>query len=68
MKHDHDVKIAFTTPTPGKVTKRILQWKYDLLRKAIRKVVPRNQNGLPLAGLLKQIAFSLIRLVTSTKQ
>ncbi len=39
-------KIACRTPTPGSSATRIDKWKYDLVRKAILKVVPRKGEGV----------------------
>lgn len=39
-------KVLCQTPTPGKQGVRIAKWKYDALRKAILKVVPKKVEGL----------------------
>jgi hypothetical protein len=49
-------RILCNTPAFGKKGTRIPKWKYDALRAAIRKVVPRNREGVEfrkLAGLVK---------------
>ncbi len=44
-------KIFCLTPTPGKQGTRIAQWKYDTLRRAIRKAVPKNKTGVKFMKL-----------------
>lgn len=44
-------KIVCETPTPGKEGTRIPQWKYDAVRAAIRKVVPRGKEGIESQAL-----------------
>jgi hypothetical protein len=39
------------TPTPGKQGTRIDKWKYDALRRAIRKAVPKNKTGVEFVRL-----------------
>ncbi len=51
-------KILCRTPTPGKQGTRILRWKYDAVRNAIRKIVPRRKDGVKfqhLAGRVKAL-------------
>ncbi len=50
-------KTTCRTPTPGKKPTRIDRWKYDVLRKAILKVVPKRGEGVEfgkLAPLVKK--------------
>lgn len=44
-------KVCCQTPTPGKSSTNIDQWKYDAVRAAIRKAVPRNKLGLEFRAL-----------------
>ena len=44
-------KVLCQTPSKGKSAKNIPQWKYDLLRAAIRKVVPKNKEGVEFSKL-----------------
>lgn len=46
-----DERIVCQTPTPGKTAKRIDAWKYDLVRKAILRILPRRGEGVLLADL-----------------
>lgn len=46
-----DPKVMCLTPTPGKQGTRIDQWKYDALRRAIRKAVPKNKTGVEFVKL-----------------
>lgn len=39
-------KVLCETPTPGKKPTRIDKWKYDVLREAILKVVPKEEPGM----------------------
>src|SRR5689334_666576 len=47
------------TPSEGKSAKNIPQWKYDLLRTAIRKVVPKNKTGVEFRQLFDLVANEL---------
>lgn len=47
----HETKVLCLTPTPGKQGTRIAQWKYDTLRRAIRKAVPKNKTGVEFRKL-----------------
>lgn len=44
-------KVMCLTPTPGKQGTRIDRWKYDTLRRAIRKAVPKNKAGVEFVKL-----------------
>ncbi len=51
-----EAKVLCETPTPGKAGTRIPQWKYDAVRAAIRKAVPRSEKGIEsreLPGLVE---------------
>ena len=50
-----DDKVTCRTPTPGKKPTRIDRWKYDLLRKAILKVVPKKGEGVDFWDLPRLI-------------
>ena len=39
-------KIICETPTPGKQPTRIDKWKYEVIREAILKVVPKEEPGM----------------------
>ena len=52
-------KILCKTPTPGKQGTRIPKWKYDVIRKAIRKAVPANNEGVPFKELPSLVAERL---------
>src|SRR4051794_36708187 len=47
------------TPAKGKATKSIPQWKYDVLRTAIRRVVPKNRTGIEFSKLFDLVAGEL---------
>jgi hypothetical protein len=51
----NEAKIVCETPTPGKKGTRILQWKYDVMRVAIRKVVPRSKDGIEFRDLANMV-------------
>ncbi|MBL8177799.1 MAG: hypothetical protein JNK48_24185 [Bryobacterales bacterium] len=57
MKNEEKVHCA--TPTPGKKGTWIAKWKYDAVRKAIRKVVPRNQQGVAFEDLPEMVEAAL---------
>jgi len=44
-------KILCLTPTPGKQGTRIARWKYETLRQAIRRAVPKNKIGVEFVKL-----------------
>jgi hypothetical protein len=44
-------KILCLTPTPDKQGTRIARWKYETLRRAIRKAVPKNKTGVEFVKL-----------------
>lgn len=53
---DFEEKVVCRTPTPGKQSTNIPRWKYDAIRMAIIKAVPKTGEGIPfrdLAGLVK---------------
>ncbi|MCB2156099.1 hypothetical protein KQI84_14580 [bacterium] len=39
-------RVVCETPTPGKKPVRIDRWKYDAIRKAILKSIPRHSEGV----------------------
>ncbi len=47
----HEEKILCLTPTPGKQGTRIDRWKYETLRRAIRRAVPKNKTGVEFVKL-----------------
>jgi hypothetical protein len=44
-------KVLCLTPTPGKQGTRIDRWKYETLRRAIRRAVPKNKIGVEFVKL-----------------
>lgn len=52
-------KVLCRTPTPGKQGVRIPAWKFDLVRKAILKSVPRNKKGVPFKDLSGLVAGNI---------
>ena len=44
-------KILCRTPTPGKQGTHIAKWRYDTVRRAILKAVPRNSTGVRFGDL-----------------
>jgi hypothetical protein len=48
-------KILCKTPTPGKQGTRIPRWKYDAIRRAIRKAVPASKQGIPFKELPSRV-------------
>jgi len=48
---NREEKILCLTPTPGKQGTRIDQWKYETLRRAIRRAVPENKTGVEFVKL-----------------
>ncbi len=51
------LKVVCETPTAGKQGTRIAKWKYDAVRTAIRKAVPKSKDGVEfqhLASMVKQ--------------
>lgn len=47
------------TPTPGKKGTRIAEWKYDCIKRAILKAIPKNRTGIAFKELLKRVEKSL---------
>lgn len=45
------IKVLCETPTTGKKGTRIPKWKYDAVRAAIRKIVPRSKEGIEFRDL-----------------
>jgi hypothetical protein len=50
-----NAKVVCRTPTPGKKPTRIDRWKFDAVRTAILKVVPKSGNGVPFMDLPKLV-------------
>ena len=42
----HDIKIECNTPTPGKKSKHILKWKYDIISNAILEILSNEGDGV----------------------
>jgi hypothetical protein len=53
------VRVQCETPTRGKQGTRIPKWKYDAVRAAIRKVVPRGREGIGFRDLPDLVAMAL---------
>lgn len=51
MTSPNEEKILCLTPTPGKQGTRIDRWKYETLRRAIRRAVPKNKTGVEFMQL-----------------
>jgi hypothetical protein len=47
----NEPKVLCRTPSPGKKGTQIDTWKYDLVRAAIRQVVPKGSKGVAFADL-----------------
>jgi hypothetical protein len=54
-------KTLCRTPRPGSKAKHIEQNKFDFVRKAILRVVPRNGNGVPFGELATMVKKQLTR-------
>ncbi len=52
-------KVMCLTPTPGKQGTRIDRWKYETLRRALRRVIPRNKTGIEFRQLPDLVAATL---------
>jgi hypothetical protein len=52
-------KVLCQTPTPGKQPTRIDRWKYEAVRQAILKVVPRRGDGMPFSELSEKVKSAL---------
>ena len=48
---DNGEKVVCETPTPGKQPTRIDRWKYNLVRKAILRAVPKRGDGVEFREL-----------------
>jgi len=59
MASETETKVLCKTPTKGKQGTRIPKWKYDAIRKAIRKVVPANKTGIAFKDLSPLVAKAL---------
>lgn len=54
-----DEKVLCRTPTPGKKPTQIAKAKFDLVRKAILRLLPSRGNGLTFAELVDQVEAEL---------
>ncbi len=53
-------RVVCATPTPGKAPTRILRWKYDAMRRAIRHViVSAGSRGATLEDLVQEVPAKL---------
>ncbi len=52
-------KITCKTPSPGKQPTRIAQWKYDVVRSALLRLVPKKGDGVIFRDLPKMVAKAL---------
>jgi hypothetical protein len=52
-------RVLCRTPTPGKKPTRIDSWKFDAVRKAILKIVPRKGEGVLFSELADMVAAAL---------
>ncbi len=59
MTNRTDDKVHCRTPTPGKKGTNIDRWKFDAVRAAILKVVPRNNTGMPFSELPEAVEEAL---------
>lgn len=53
------VKVECRTPTPGKKPVRIDQWKFELVRSTLARVVPRTLPGVLFSELPELVAAEL---------
>jgi hypothetical protein len=49
-------KVQTRHPEPGKVMPRIAKTKYDAVRRAILRAVPRSRRGIPFQELPRRVA------------
>ena len=54
-------RVQLRHPEQGKAAPRIERWKYEALKRAIPRVVPRKEPGLPFARLATAVARQLTR-------
>jgi len=59
MKRPPESKVLCETPTPGKKGTRIDTWKYEAVRKALRKVIPRKAPGVLFEDLPELVEQAL---------
>ena len=50
-----EARVLCKTPTPGKQPTRIPKWKYEAVRHAILKVVPKDEPGIRFAELAGEV-------------
>ena len=48
-------RVECRTPTPGRKSTRIERWKFDLVRRAILRELPRNAEGVPFRELPSRV-------------
>jgi hypothetical protein len=58
---DETARITCRTPTPGKQPTRIDRWKYETIRKAILRIVPRQGSGVLFQELPGRVAAQLTK-------
>lgn len=59
MAKTGEAKVVCATPTPGKQPTAIAKWKYNLVRDAIRKCVPKSKDGVAFKDLPDLVADTL---------
>jgi len=52
-------KVLCETPTPGRKPTRIDKWKYEAVRRALRRVIPRRKEGVLFEDLPEGVAAAL---------
>jgi hypothetical protein len=52
-------KVELQHPDPTKKMGRISKTKYDMVSKAILRIIPKDENGFPFKDLAKAVAGSL---------
>jgi len=56
MTKTAEAKVVCQTPTPGKQPTAIAKWKYELVKGAIRKCVPKTKEGVGFKALPDLVA------------
>lgn len=54
-----DAKVRCETPTPGKKPVNIEQWKYEAVKRAILKAIPKSSKGVLFKELADQVSANL---------
>lgn len=57
---DSETKVLCQTPTPGKAGTNIPKWKYEAVRRAILKVVPKRGEGIAFRDLSALVSRTLL--------